>query len=110
MNSPRSTEDKVATNQDMILGEMRGQLREVVHSMNNMSAKIDGLSREVIGLGVLATEIADIKSRLIMLETSDHKREGAASIVSAILKSPALGWMFLGAVTIWAFLTGKIQT
>jgi hypothetical protein len=49
--------------QAMILGEMRGQLREVVHSMNNLSAKFDGLSREVVGLSAMAGDLVDMKAR-----------------------------------------------
>lgn len=106
MNQPRSTENQ---SQDMILGEMRGQLREVVHTMNNLSAKMDGLSREVIGLGVLATEIADIKTRLSLLEKTDNRREGAAGVVQVIMRSPALGWLVGAAITAWAILTGKVH-
>jgi hypothetical protein len=30
---------------------LRGQVRELVHSVNNLSTKFDGLTREVIALG-----------------------------------------------------------
>jgi hypothetical protein len=30
----------------IMLGELKGQMREVVHTLNNMSMKLDGLSRE----------------------------------------------------------------
>lgn len=65
----------------MILGEMRGQLRELVHSQNNLSAKFDGLSREVIGLAPLATDIADLKLRLKVLEDRGQQQRGAASLI-----------------------------
>jgi hypothetical protein len=65
----------------MILGEMRGQLRELVHSQNNLSAKFDGLSREVIGLAPLATDIADMKLRLKVLEERGQQQRGAASLI-----------------------------
>ncbi len=52
MTSSRGTPAEV--NQDMILGEMRGQLREVVHSLNGLTQKFDALTREVIGLAVIS--------------------------------------------------------
>lgn len=67
--------------QAMILGEMRGQLRELVHSQNNLSAKFDGLSREVITLTALATDIADMKLRLKVLEERGQQQRGAASLI-----------------------------
>jgi hypothetical protein len=48
----------------MILGEMRGQLREVVHTLNNQTMKLDALTREVVALGPIAAEIAQMKTRL----------------------------------------------
>lgn len=84
----------------MILGEMRGQLREVVHSLANLSGKFDGLSREVIGLGSLAQSVvelraahtADLKmvreqvenlqSEIADLKSERDKRTGAANLVN----------------------------
>lgn len=93
----------------MILGEMRGQLREVVHSMNNLSAKFDGLSREVIGLGPLSTDVAELKVKVSALEAHKNRSEGARSFGTLILKSPALGWLAGAAVSAWAILTGKVH-
>lgn len=95
--------------QDMILGEMRGQLREMVHQMNNLSAKFDGLSREVIGLGPLAVDVAELKLRVAALSDEKNRREGAAGVAQAIMKSPALGWLVGAAITAWAILTGKVS-
>lgn len=97
------------TNQDMLLGEMRGQLRELVHSTNNLSGKLDGLTREVIGLGPLAGELADIKARMTKLEAERERRDGAAGVLAMLLKSPALGWLVGAAVTGWAVLSGKLH-
>ena len=97
------------SSQDMILGEMRGQLREVVHSMNILSTKYEGLSAEVIRLGPLASELIDIKTRLLALETQRHRHDGATGLAGVILKSPALGWLVGAAITAWAILTGKVQ-
>jgi hypothetical protein len=93
----------------MILGEMRGQLREVVHSMNNLSAKFDGLTREVVGLGVLAADLLDIKARVKVLEETKSRHDGASNVISAIMRSPTLGWLVGAAITAWAILTGKVN-
>lgn len=70
------------TTHAMILGEMRGQLRELVHSQNNLSSKFDGLSREVFTLTALATDIADMKLRLKVLEEKGQQQTGAANLIS----------------------------
>lgn len=98
-----------ASNQDMVLGEMRGQLREVVHSMNNLTMKFDSLSREVIGLGPLSAEIVDLKARLTGLEAERNRRDGATGILQALIKSPVVGWVVGGATFLWAAVTGRIH-
>lgn len=105
---PRAVPSEDA-NQAMILGEMRGQLREVVHSVNNLSMKVDGLSREVIGLGPLAADILDLKIRMKVVEENDSRQAGATGVLAAILKSPAVGWLIgaLATATALIFGTGK---
>lgn len=78
----------------MILGEMRGQLREVVHSLANLSGKFDGLSREVIGLGVLAKDVIEVKAELkalqVQVETLKSERDqrtGAVNFVAWCFKN-----------------------
>jgi hypothetical protein len=89
----------------MILGEMRGQLREVVHGLNNLSGKFDGLSREVIGLGALAKDVIELKTAHVQdlramqsriedlrgeiddLKSERDKRTGAANLVSWVLRN-----------------------
>lgn len=85
------------TSHAMILGEMRGQLRELVHGQNNLSAKVDGLSREVITLTALAADMADMKSRLKVVEELNSQRKGAASLVEWVFKNwpGILGFIFL---------------
>lgn len=95
--------------QDMILGEMRGQLREVVHSMNNLGSKFDGLSREVIGLGPLASDVAELKVKVASLETAHATQEGERGVWVAILKSPQFAWVAFLAAGAWAILTGKVH-
>lgn len=101
----------------MILGEMRGQLREVVHSMNNLSMKFDGLTREVVALSALAQVVGKMEAfiealdtRLKVVESNQKAVSTTANNFKAILNSPALGWLFLGAVALWAALKAKVVT
>jgi hypothetical protein len=93
----------------VMVGEMRGQLREAVHTLNNVSGKIDGLTREVLGLGPIAADLIDLKARIKVLEETDNRQAGAAGIVQAILKSPLIGWLVGVVVSAWAVLTGKVH-
>lgn len=93
----------------MLLGEIRGQQREMVHSLNNLSGKFDGLAREVGGLGALAMIVGKLESDVQILKDARSKADGASSAWATILKSPAIGWLFTGAVALWAFLTGKVH-
>lgn len=107
MTSPSGAPPSV--NQDMILGEMRGQLREVVHSMNNLTQKFDGLTREVIGLAVIGNEVAALKLSVAALEKERDQRDGATGVVSTALKSPLLGWLVGLAITGYAVLKGWVR-
>lgn len=76
----------------LLLGEIRGQLRELIHSTNNTNMKVDALSL-----------------RVSALEGAEQRREGASGVISTILKSPALGWLVGAAISAWAVLTGKVH-
>lgn len=107
MPSPRGTPP--AANQDMILGEMRGQLREVVHSMNNLTQKFDGLTREVIGLAGLGSIVAALQASVAELEKDRDRRDGATGIIGTLLKSPLIGWTVGLAFAGLAVLKGWIR-
>lgn len=93
----------------MILGEMRGQLREVVHSMNNLTQKFDGLTREVIGLAGLGSIVAALQKSVAELEKDRDRRDGATGTIAAILKSPLIGWIVGLAITGFAILKGWVR-
>jgi hypothetical protein len=72
----------------VMVGEMRGQLREVVHSVKDVSGKIDGLAREVMALGPLGREIAELRADIVLAKTeidalkSDRdQRKGAVGLI-----------------------------
>lgn len=76
----------------MILGEIRGQMRELIHASNNVGQKLDALT-----------------VRVSVLEAEHNQRKGAANVFAMILKSPGLAWIISAAVSAWAILTGKVQ-
>lgn len=92
----------------MMLGELKGQMRELIHNVNNMSMKLDGLTREVVGAQELPAKVADIDRRVTDLETDKNRRDGAMGFGGWLLKSPLIGWLATAAIALWALLRGKI--
>src|SRR4051794_9268529 len=60
----------------LILGEIRGQMRELIHSTNATGLKIDALA-----------------ARVSALEAEHNRRQGASNVVRVLLRSPVLGWL-----------------
>lgn len=75
-----------------LLGKIQGQLRELIHSSNNNGQQLIALSE-----------------RVGALEAANERREGAAGIVSMILRSPLVGWFVGLLVSAWAVLSGKVH-
>jgi hypothetical protein len=93
----------------MMLGELKGQMRELIHTVNKLTQKVDVLAERVIGAAGLPAKVKDLEDRLVALETDKNKREGAMGFGAWLLKSPALGWFVGAAVSAWAILTGKVH-
>lgn len=96
-------------NQDMVLGELRGQVRELVHAMNNLSGKFDGLTREVVKHSVLAEEVGELKVSVAAILAQQNKDAGAKGMLHSVITSPALGWLFTIAVMLYGFLSGSVH-
>ncbi len=107
--SPSPAVAPLGDQNSMILGEMRGQLRELVHTVNNLSTKFDALTREVVALGSMATELAELRIKVATLEAEANQNKGARSFGMMVLKSPAIGWLVGAAISAWAVLTGKVH-
>lgn len=88
------------------VGEIRGQLREVIHNLNNLSMRFDGIGQSVITNRALYADIQDIKERLAVLEAADQRRAGAMSLGVMLLKSPIIAWLIGAAALVYA-LFGK---
>jgi hypothetical protein len=92
----------------MMLGEMKGQLRELIHNLNTMSAKIDSLTERVVGAAGLPARVKELEERIMLLEADKNKRDGAMSLGGWLLRSPAIGWLATAGIALWALLKGKL--
>ena len=93
----------------LMLGEMRGQLRELVHGQNNTASKVDALGHELAKISNLPAEIAELRIRVADLEKDRNKRDGAMGFGSWLLSTRFVGWLVgIGALA-WAALHGKID-
>lgn len=92
----------------MMLGEMKGQMRELIHNVNNLSSKMDSLTERVVGAAGLPAKVKELEERVAVLEADRHKRDGAMSFGGWLLKSPLLGWLATAGVALWAILKGKL--
>lgn len=92
----------------MMLGEMKGQLRELIHNLNNMSAKIDGLTERVVGAAGLPAKVRELEDRIMILEADKNKRDGAMGFGGWLIRSPVIGWLATAGIALWAMLKGKL--
>lgn len=99
---------------NLMLGELRGQMLGIAKTLDSLDSKFDSLFREVAAIGPLVADVAEMKAtqsahgtRLAALEADKARREGAKGIIGFIWKSPALGWLSGAAATIWALLSGQ---
>jgi hypothetical protein len=93
----------------IVIGEMRGQVREMIHAQNNIAMKVDAISQMVMLAAGLPDTVSAINARVTALEADLNKREGATGVVSVILKSPTLGWIVGGLTTIYLYVSGKLD-
>jgi hypothetical protein len=92
----------------MILGEVRGQLREIIHNMNNQALKNDAVAAQLAKLEGVPAQLKAMEERLTNLETDKHRRDGAMGFGLQILKSPIVGWLAGFGFAAWAYLSGKL--
>lgn len=96
----------------VMLGEIRGQLRELIHTGNNTAQAVQALGERVGKLERMDGRVNQLEllaPRLAALELDRGRREGASGVVAAILRSPAIGWMVGGATFLWGVLTGRVH-
>lgn len=91
----------------MLLGELRGQVRELIHTVNNTAMKVDGIGTEVVKHSTLIETVKDHETRLVSLETDRNKRDGAMNLGGWLFKSPLLGWIATAAAMFYALFASK---
>lgn len=91
----------------MMLGEMKGQLRELIHQGNNQAMKNDAVARTLAKLETIPDDIAEIKARLTTLEADRHRREAERGMLGMMLRSPLVGWLAGFALALWAWWKGQ---
>lgn len=99
---------------NLMLGELRGQVVGIAATLDKLDAKFDSMFREVAAIGPLVADVAEVKAtqsahdtRITALEADKERREGAKGIIGIIWNSPALAWIAGAAATIWALLSGQ---
>lgn len=75
----------------LALGELKGQLRELIHASNNTATKVDGIAERVFAWGDLPGAVAKLEKRIDALEAERDRQAGALSVGAAILNSKAFG-------------------
>jgi hypothetical protein len=93
----------------MMLGEMKGQLRELIHQGNNQAMKNDAVARTLAKLEGMPDQLTEIERRLTTLETDKDRRDGRDGLWSALIRSPLVAWLFAAAVIGWTWLKGHGQ-
>lgn len=86
------------------VGEISGQMRELIHQQNNMAQKIDGMTERQF-TAPTGAEIDEIKRRVSLLEAEKNRSDGAKGVFAALMKSPVAAW----AAALIAALYGAIK-
>ena len=74
------------------VGEISGQLREVIHTVNNMAQKVDGMTERLF-TAPTAADFEKLSKRVDALEAEKNRNDGAKGFGLAVLKSPVVGWI-----------------
>lgn len=100
----------------VMLGELRGQVREMTHTQNNMLMKLDAIGSQVMQTSVIPEQLASLKTeytalnlRLTAMELSNSQRAGRDGVIAAVLQSKAFGWVVGAVTTVGLYLNGNIK-
>lgn len=92
----------------LMLGELRGQMKELIHSVNNSAHLINGLTDKVNkseglpdAIKALDLKIAAHDVRLTALEVSENRRAGAITVTGWIIKTVPFASIGAGMFAAW---------
>ena len=92
-----------------MMGEMRGQLGELIKLQTEHGKKIDALIEQAAIHADLPAKLNALELRVKALETASDRRSGAMGLGEMLLKSPAVGWAVGAVATVWALFTGHLK-
>lgn len=115
INSP-----PIVVSLDMVIGEVRGQLREMITQANSNAHKLDIVVEKMAAMSTLPQDVAvlrahnehefhEIKARLDTIETDKDKRDGAMTAFGRVINSPAFAWVATGAAGLYLFVSGHVH-
>jgi hypothetical protein len=93
----------------LAVGEMRGQMRELIHAQNNMAMKLEGLTEKVLLAQALPAEVArlgdvvaGVSARVDALEAVNDRQDGAKGVLATLLGSKAFGVLVSATLVLYA--------
>lgn len=76
----------------LAVGEMRGQLREMIHAQANMAMKLDGLTERML-TSPTRSDFEKLEQRVEALEAERHRNDGVRGFVLGLMRSPVAAWL-----------------
>lgn len=78
----------------MLLGELRGQVRELVHSVNNLRQDVGTVFDKMAATQSIPADVLEIKAKIVALdlrvtalEASENQRKGAIGLSTWIVRT-----------------------
>lgn len=94
------------TNTSMLLGELRGQLRELIHSVNNRAQENAHIFKTLAKLEDVPEQLEKLNDRMAALEADKNRREGAINLGGWIMQSNAVVYLIMAAGAVYAYVKG----
>jgi len=89
------------------VGEISGQLRELIHQQNNMAMKLDGLTERMLTSPTRA-DFEKLEQRVEALEAERHRNDGVRGFVLGVMRSPVAAWAVAAGAALFAAFKGDV--
>jgi hypothetical protein len=89
------------------VGEISGQLRELIHQQNNMAMKLDGLTERMLTSPTRA-DFEKLEQRVEALEAERHRSDGVRGFVLGVMRSPVAAWAVAAGAALFAAFKGDV--